>query len=319
MLRSLLLSISDAAWIRRIMTRWQLARRFASRFVAGDHLPEAMKVVGELNARGLYVSLDHLGENVTQKSEAEGAVGDYMELMDAIIRNEVAAGISVKLSQLGLKLAFDFCAQNMLELARTAAGQNVFVRIDMEDSSTVGATIEIFDLLRRAGIHNVGLVLQAYLRRTQDDVGKLLRSGCPIRLCKGAYNEPPEVAFPKKAHVDANFDRIAEVLIDHAVEHGYQMDGDPGRFPRAVAIATHDEERITFARQYALKQGLPREELEFQMLYGIRSDLQTALADEGYPVRVYVPYGTEWYPYFMRRLAERPANVWFLLSNLIRG
>lgn len=319
MFRSLLLSISNAALIRRIMTRSQLARRFASRFVAGDHLPEAMEVVRTLNARGLYVTLDHLGENVTQADEADRAVRDYVDLIEAIIRNEVAASISLKLSQLGLKLEFDFCAQNMLELARVAAGKGVFVRIDMEESSMVDATLRIFTQLQKAEIPNVGLVLQSYLRRTRYDVQQLLEAGCPIRLCKGAYNEPADIAFPKKAHVDANFDRVTAMLIDHAVDRKNRVDGDVGRVPRAVAIATHDEERIHFARKYALQRGFPKEELEFQMLYGIRSDLQTTLADEGYPVRVYVPYGTEWYPYFMRRLAERPANVWFLLSNLLRG
>jgi proline dehydrogenase len=303
-----------------MVMNWRIARNAASRFVAGDDLPTAMRVVHELNDRGLYVTLDHLGENVTEEQEARRAVEDYLDLVEAIAQNEVEAGISLKLTQLGLALDFDFCLQNMLRIAQQAAEKRVFVRIDMEDSSTVDDTLRIFRLLRAEGVRNVGLVFQAYLYRTMDDVQALLEDGCPIRLCKGAYNEPPDVAYPRKSDVDANFDRIAAALIDHAAEQDNGVAEKPGgRFPPQVAIATHDENRIEFSRQYARHKDLPQEALEFQMLYGIRSELQLNLVAGGYPVRVYVPYGTEWYPYFMRRLAERPANVWFFLSHLFRA
>jgi proline dehydrogenase len=320
MLRALLLYLSDAGWAQRLVMNWRIARKAASRFVAGDSLPEAMTVVQELNGRGLYVTLDHLGEYVTEQEEARKAAADYLELIDSIAQKDVAAGISLKLTQLGLALDFDFCFENILLIVQQAAGKRVFVRIDMEDSSTVDDTLRIFRLLRNEDVRNVGLVFQAYLYRTVEDVEALLDGGCPIRLCKGAYNEPADVAYPKKADVDGNFDRIAALLIDRAVEQEAGVIGDKaGRFPSQVAIGTHDENRIEFARQYARHKGLLKEALEFQMLYGIRPELQLNLAAAGYPVRVYVPYGMEWYPYFMRRLAERPANVWFFLSNLLKA
>jgi proline dehydrogenase len=303
-----------------VVLNWGIARRAASRFVAGDDLSEAMRVVQDLNERGLYVTLDHLGENVTQEQEAKQAVKDYLDLVQAIAQNEVSAGISLKLTQLGLALDFNLCFRNMLRIAQQAADKNVFIRIDMEDSPTVDETLRIFRLLQGEGVRNVGLVFQAYLYRTMADMEEMLEAGCPIRLCKGAYNEAQDVAYPRKSDVDANFDRITAMLIKHAAEQGNGVAGEAAdRFPPQVAIATHDENRIEFARQYARHKGLPQETLEFQMLYGIRSELQLNLVAGGYPVRVYVPYGTEWYPYFMRRLAERPANVWFFLSNLFRA
>jgi proline dehydrogenase len=206
----------------------------------------------------------------------------------------------------------------MRGIAHRAQSLRTFVRIDMEDSPAVDRTLHVYRTLRAEGLSNIGLVVQSYLYRSQDDTRALLSEGASIRLVKGAYKEPADVAFPRKADVDASFDRLAQMIIDAALEQGAEPAPPDGKAPPMAAIATHDVKRIAFARQYADRVGLPKQALEFQMLYGIRSDLQDALAQEGYPVRVYVPYGTEWYPYFTRRLAERPANLWFFLTNLLR-
>ncbi|MFO3796768.1 MAG: proline dehydrogenase family protein, partial [Anaerolineales bacterium] len=212
----------------------------------------------------------------------------------------------------------ELCASNLERILLQAQAHHNFVRIDMEDTPYTDATIALYHRMRQRGFQNVGVVIQAYLYRSENDTRQLLASGTPIRLVKGAYKEPPDKAFPKKADVDANFDLLTKLLLDASLAQASRLSAD-GRFPPLAAIATHDEKRIDFARRYAEKIGLPKEGLEFQMLYGIRRDLQERLAAEGYPLRVYVPYGTHWYPYFMRRLAERPANVWFLLVNLFRG
>jgi proline dehydrogenase len=206
----------------------------------------------------------------------------------------------------------------MRRILRQAAACGVFVRIDMEDSAAADRTLRLYRTLQAEGLHNTGVVIQSYLYRSQEDVRSLLAQGTRIRLCKGAYKEPPEVAFPKKADVDGNYDRLAAMMIDAALAAGSQPASDDGRVPPICAVATHDIRRIRSAQKHAAEAGLPKRALEFQMLHGIRTDLQASLAAEGYPVRVYVPYGTEWYPYFVRRLAERPANLWFFLSNFFR-
>lgn len=318
MLRALFLYLSNAAWARRIVTGWSVSRRAASRFVAGDQLSEAVAVVGQLNARGLFATLDHLGEHVGTPDEARRAAKDYLILLDQLCLTGARANASLKLTQLGLGVDSGLCMDNVRRVAQRAAECGVFVRIDMEDSPTVDRTLELRQSLEHAGHHNVGVVIQAYLYRSLRDVQTLLESGVPIRLCKGAYREPPAVAFARKADVDLQFDTLAAMMIDASLSRGCPASTPDGRVPAPVALATHDERRIDFARRYAAQAGFPRSALEFQFLHGIRGDLQLQLAQAGYPVRVYVPYGTEWYPYFMRRLAERPANLWFFVSNYFR-
>jgi proline dehydrogenase len=318
-LRAILLYLSNAAWARRAVTGWGFARRASSRFVAGETLDAAIQAVQAIGARGMNATLDHLGERVSTAGESRAATGDYLTILDRICASGVRSNASLKLSQLGLGVNTDQCRDNLRLIVRKGAECGIFIRIDMEDSPMVDRTLAIYRSLIAEELTNVGLVLQAYLYRTEEDLRALLGEGARIRLCKGAYKEPAETAFPKKADVDRNYDRLAAMMVAAALQGGAEASSADGRIPARTALATHDPRRIAFARQEAERLGLPRPALEFQMLYGIRSDLQQTLAAEGYPVRVYVPYGTEWYPYYVRRLAERPANVWFFLSNLIRG
>jgi proline dehydrogenase len=319
LLRAILLYLSKATWARSIVTGWGFARRASARFVAGDHLEAAITAVQALGARGMHATLDHLGEHVTTAAEARGATDDYLVILDRICSAGVRSNASLKLSQLGLEVDDALCRDNLRRIVAKGSDCGVFIRIDMEDSSTVDRTLAIYRNLAAEGLTNVGLVLQAYLYRTEDDLRALLAEGARIRLCKGAYNEPASVAFPKKADVDRNYDRLVAMMLDATRQRGGESLPSDGRTPPPAAIATHDPRRITFARQEAERLGLPRQALEFQMLYGIRSDLQQALTLEAYPVRIYVPYGREWYPYYVRRLAERPANLWWFLTNLVRG
>jgi len=300
------------------VTRWKFARRAASRFVAGERLEEAVAAIQVLNQKGLCVTLDHLGENVTEPEEARRSADDYLTLIGRVREAGVKSNASVKLSQLGLALDYDLCLENVRHIVRRAAECGLFIRIDMEDSSTVDKTLQIYRTLRSEGLRNVGLVIQAYLYRSEKDVQDLLAEGALLRLCKGAYKEPADVAFPRKRDVDANYDKLARMMIDAALAGGSLPASDDGRTPPVSCIATHDDRRVRHAQEHAKKVGLPKRALEFQMLYGIRPELQTSLAAEGYPVRIYVPYGTEWYPYYVRRLAERPANVWFFIYNFFR-
>ncbi|MCS7009854.1 MAG: proline dehydrogenase family protein [Anaerolineales bacterium] len=318
MLRAFFVSLSKAKWAQRLITRWGFAWRAASRFVAGDTIADAVQVVRELNARGINATLDHLGESTTTVEEAIQAKNDILALLEEIDCCDVRANVSIKLTQIGLALSEALCAQNLEEILACASQHNNFIRIDMEDSPYVDRTYRLYRLMRAKGYENVGVVVQSYLYRSEQDVRTLLAEGARFRLVKGAYKEPPEIAFPKKADVDANFDLLTQLLLDASLQAGAPAISPDGRVPPIPAIATHDPKRIEFAKAYAAKIGLPKNALEFQMLYGIRRDLQEQCASEGYPVRVYVPYGTHWYPYFMRRLAERPANVWFFLSNLFR-
>lgn len=319
MLRAILIYLSKAKWARRLVTGWRFARRAAARFIAGDTLDEALGAIRRLNALGLSATLDHLGENVTNTEEAIRATDDYILLMDTIRGPEFRANASLKLTQLGLGLDYEVALSNMRCIARQGASFGVFIRIDMEDSPTVDRTLQIYRALRAEGFKNIGLVIQSYLYRSKQDTAALVAEGTQLRLVKGAYKEPADVAYPRKSDVDKSFDELTRMTIDGALDHGAEPATSDGRVPPMAAIGSHDENRIAYARRYAETVGLPKSALEFQMLYGIRSDLQRNLASEGYPVRVYVPYGTEWYPYFVRRLAERPANVWFILSNLFRG
>jgi proline dehydrogenase len=269
-------------------------------------IADALQVAESLNQRGMTVTLDSLGESVSSEDEAHRAAEVYHRLLDWISALKLNAHISVKLTQMGLELSPSLAETIAESLAQHAHATNNFVRIDMEDSSLTQVTLDIARRLHaRPGLRDsIGVVIQAYLYRSQADVEQLLGDGIRVRLCKGAYNEPAQVAFPSKTDVDANFIRLSCMLLDSPVYHG---------------LATHDEAMIAAARAYASQQGIDPSRFEFQMLYGVRRDLQRKLVREGYNVRVYVPFGREWYPYFMRRLAERPANVLFILRNLFRS
>jgi proline dehydrogenase len=317
--KTFLLSLSKANWARRMVTGWPLARRAASRFVAGDTLDDALSAIKTLNSKGLYTTLDHLGEHVSSADEAAAATDHYVSVFQRLDGAELKSNASLKLSQMGLNLDFELCLENVERIVREAARFGIRVRIDMEEAPTVDRTIQIYRILQENGMTNVGLVIQAYLFRSEEDVETLLAEGCTFRLCKGAYKEPSDIAYPRMRDINAAFDRLTEILANYALTNGAVPSDPSGKVPPLAAIATHDADRIEFAKRYALEIGLPKEALEFQMLHGIRTDLQLSLSQEGYPVRVYVPYGTEWYPYFFRRLAERPANLWLFLSTFLRG
>ncbi len=319
MLRALLIYLSKAAWARNIVTRWSFAWRAASRFVAGERLEDAIATVRKLNMKGINATLDHLGEHTTNPEESRRATQDIIAILDAIVQAGVRSNVSIKLTQVGLALNESLCEENLIQILQRARDIGSYVRIDMEDSPWVDKTLAIYRKMRfEHGFDNVGLVIQAYLYRSEQDILQLRAECTGVRLCKGAYKEPAEIAYPKKQDVDASFDRLARLLIDGALQQECPEVSADGLIPPPPVIATHDEKRILVAKSYAKQVGLPIKAIEFQMLNGIRRDLQESLASEGYPVRVYVPYGTEWYPYFMRRLAERPANVWFFISNFFR-
>lgn len=319
MLRSLFIYLSKAVWAQKLVTGWSFAWRTASRFVAGTTLEDAMRVVKDLNGKGINTTLDHLGEHTNTPEEAQQATDEIFATLDALGADSSArSNISIKLTQIGLGLDESLCAQNLERILDRARKNSTFVRIDIEDTPYTDKTINLYYLLRKKGYINVGMAVQSYLYRAEADTRRMVPDGTLIRLVKGAYKEPHEKAFPKKADVDANFDLLTKILIDGSLITKTTLSKD-GRVPPMPAIASHDERRIAFARQYAEKVGLPKEGLEFQMLYGIRRDLQQQLVKEGYPVRVYVPFGTHWYPYFMRRLAERPANIWFFITNFFKG
>jgi proline dehydrogenase len=319
MLRSFLIYLSQAAWARQMVTSWSFAWRAASRFVAGEKLEDAIRVVKELNAKGINATLDHLGEHTSDEQKAVQAADDIIEALKAIDQTGVRSNVSIKLTQIGLALDEELCAQNLQRILEYSEAHGTFVRIDMEDSPWVEQTLGMYRRMQvECGCQNLGVVIQAYLYRSAEDVENLVSDGARIRLCKGAYQEPEEIAYPKKSDVDASYDRLAAQIIDGALQHGAPVINENGKIPPIPAIATHDENRVEFVENYIQKANLPKSALEFQMLNGIRRDLQERLAEQGYPVRVYVPYGTEWYPYFTRRLAERPANLWFFLSNFFR-
>jgi proline dehydrogenase len=319
MLRAILIRLSQSDFLCRLFTRWWLSRRVASRFVAGDTLEEATHVVAELNQQGLLATMDRLGEHIHDLQAAEAACEMYVGLLEAIAAQGLKSGISIKLSQLGLEIDHATCLEHLLIIAREAARLGIFVRIDMEHSDIVDDTLKLYEELRDRAIDNCGVVIQSYLRRSLADTEALMHKATPIRLVKGAYDEPPSVAFPEKVDTDRVFDALSSLMIQHALELGAEPISADGRTPPLVALGTHDDKRIEFGKNVARDLGLPRSCLEIQLLYGIRAELGRQLADEGYPVRIYVPYGTEWYSYFMRRLAERPANLWFFLSNLFRA
>lgn len=308
--RSLFLWLSRSQWLRRLATRIPIAYRIASRFFAGETVNEALEAVRNLQADGLLTTVDILGEDVEHEEEARRARYDYLQLLDEIERSGVKTDISLKLTQFGLDLGLDFCATNLAQVITRAGELGIHVTIDMEDSSRTEPTLAVWQRLYEDHDH-VGPVIQAYLYRSEEDLRAICDAGASIRLCKGAYKEPPKVAFPLKADVDANMVRLMRLVLDQALR------APEGKKPY-LAMATHDEKMIAATKAYADQIGLSRDAFEFQMLYGIRRDLQQQLAAENYRMRVYIPYGTEWYPYYMRRMAERPANVWFVIRAMLK-
>lgn len=303
--RAALLFLSRREGLKDAAARLGPLRGLSRRFVAGETLEEALEAVRALNARGLMASFDHLNEAVRTEAETREEVREYLRLLTRIDAVGARANVSLKLTQCGLLLDRELALENARRVVAEAARRGSFVRVDMEQSAVTQATLDVVRALHREfGEAHVGAVLQSYLRRTEADARALCAEGVRIRLCKGAYLEGPDVAFQDKREVDENYLRVMRVLLDSGRYHG---------------IATHDERMIDATRDYAARRGLARGAFEFQMLYGVRRDLQLRLVEEGWPVRVYVPYGKSWYPYFMRRLAERPANVWFVLRNLARG
>jgi proline dehydrogenase len=300
-MRALLLRLSESKRLAPLMMHNGASRRVARRFVAGETLDDAVEAAREVNRRLQLASLDLLGENVSDEAGAQRAAEGYLAVFDRIAQERLDANVSLKLTQLGLDLSEDLCLELIEKIVAHATNQGNFVRIDMEGSAYTQRTVEIAKRVR-AKYTGVGTVMQAYLYRTEQDVQDLLAAGCRLRLCKGAYKEPPEVAFPKKSDVDANYIKLMKRLLPSGIYHG---------------IATHDPAMIEATKDFARERNIKRDQFEFQMLYGIRTDLQEKLVRDGFRVRVYIPYGVDWFPYFMRRLAERPANVAFFLRNLL--
>ena len=310
-LRALLLYFSTAGWARKLVTQTPFAQQVAGRFIAGETIDEAIAVVGQLNQAGMTATINYLGESVSSAAETFAAREEILNLLDAIDQSGVDANVSIKPSQLGLQLDPNLLYENMHSLLERASSYGNKIRMDMEDSTTLDTTLDIYRTLRyqdEFGNH-VGVVIQAYLHRTEADLIKLTEEGAWIRLCKGAYAEPADVAFAEKAETDANYVRMMQLLLsEEARAHGVY-----------VGFATHDEQMIEATTTFANANNIPSSAYEFQMLHGVRRDMQEQLVADGNQVRVYIPYGTAWYPYFVRRLAERPANLWFFVSNFLKG
>src|SRR2546422_3913071 len=303
--RRVLIYLSRHEGLKEFAAHFRLFKKLTTRFVAGETIDEAVAAIRELNAEGCTASFDHLNESVSSPAEAEAEVREYLDILARIDETGIKSNVSIKLTQFGLELDPELAYKNARVVVADAARRGNFVRVDMEASSVTQQTIDIFKRLRAEfGLNDVGIVLQSYLRRTYDDAVDLLKVPARIRICKGAYNEPPEVAFPDKKDVDENYVRVMQLLLSSGIYHG---------------IATHDPKMIAATIDFAAGNGIGKGSFEFQMLYGVRRDLQRQLAKDGYNMRVYVPYGKHWYPYFMRRLAERPANIWFVLKNLLKG
>ncbi|HMI50728.1 MAG TPA: proline dehydrogenase family protein [Candidatus Saccharimonadales bacterium] len=302
MLRSILLKLSASKGFAQWVTTNGKTRSMAQRFVPGETLDQAIAAARACNNAGMLVSLDYLGENVSTTADAQRARDSYLEVFERISREKLSANVSCKLTQLGMDLSVEFCEGLVLSVVERAADYDNFLRVDMEGSVYTQRTVELVKRIR-ARNPAIGTVIQSYLYRSESDIKDLLAYGCRVRLCKGAYKESAEVAFPKKADVDANYVRLMQLLLTSGFYHG---------------IATHDPMMIAATIRYAAAQKISKDDFEFQMLYGVRTDLQRRLVRDGYRVRIYIPYGLDWFPYFMRRLAERPANVIFFLRNLFR-
>ena len=308
MLRAFFVHLSENRTLRNFAERSSIGRRVSGRFVAGTAIDNAVRVTQAVNRAGMSVSIDNLGENVTNPDEARHSAQLYAQILDAIAANKLDANISLKLTHMGLDVDEALARDIVSGLVAKCAAMNPpgFVRVDMEGSPYTDRTLTFVHELHRmpGNANSVGTVIQAYLRRSESDVEKLLAAGIRIRLCKGAYKEPASIAFESKAEVDASYIKLMKMLMKSGIYHG---------------LATHDENIIREAQAFATKEKLARDSFEFQMLYGIRRDLQQSLVRDGWRMRVYVPFGTEWYPYFMRRLGERPANALFILKNLLRS
>ena len=304
MLRSLLLYLSNQPHIFRFVRNNRLAKSFARRFVAGETLDEALDAVRALNAMGISASLDELGESVTNEAEARGTRDTYLRILDRIAEANLNANVSVKLTALGMDISEELCVSLMQDLLERARKYGTFVRIDMESSAYTERTLRLFEeRFYPSYRENVGIVLQSYLYRTTADVQRAIELKCRVRICKGAYKEPASVAFPDKKDVDDSYVRAMHALMSQ------------GNYP---GLATHDPAIIDDAKAFARANSISAERFEFQMLYGVRRDMQESLVDDGWRMRVYVPFGTQWYPYLMRRLAERPANLMFITGNILR-
>ena len=303
MLRSLFLWLSDQRQIFSFVKRNGFARKIASRFVAGETVDSAIEAARILNTKGITASLDLLGESVNSSEEAHAARDEVIRTLDEIARTGVDANVSVKLTQLGLDIEHDLCVQNMRAILTRGREHGIFVRMDMESSEHTDRTLEVFRQLHPEFGDVTGVVIQSYLRRSAGDIEELISLGARVRLCKGAYAEPEAVAFQDKREINESFDNLMKRLIGE------------GNYP---GIATHDERRIDCALEHVEAEEIPTERYEFQMLYGVRRDLYHSLKERGFNVRVYVPFGSNWYPYLMRRLAERPGNVAFMTASVVK-
>src|SRR4029078_1568320 len=303
--RDSLLWLSEREGLKDFATRFRFFKKLTTRFVARDSIDEVIPFIRQLNSENCTASFDHLNESVGSAAEAEQEVTEYLNILAKIDESHIRSNVSIKLTQFGLGLDPELAYRNARRVVEEAQRRGNFVRVDMEGSDVTQVTIDIFKRLRAEfGLNDVGIVLQSYLYRTYADAQELVKLPARIRICKGAYSEPPEVAFPDKKDVDANYVKVMQLLLGSGTYHG---------------IATHDPKMIDATIDFVKREGIGKEKFEFKMLYGIRRDLQRQLARDGYNVRIYVPYGKHWYPYFMRRLAERPANVWFVLKNLFKG
>ena len=307
MLRALFISLSESHWLRAVAERSSIGQKISSRFVAGTQVEDVLRATRAINESGPSVSIDNLGENVSNVDEARASAQLYHQLLDDIAEQKLNANVSLKLTHMGLDVDEKLARDQVTRLVAKAAAMNPrnFVRVDMEGSPYTQRTLDFVHELHRAPGNQgcVGAVIQSYMRRSESDVEKLLAEGIRIRLCKGAYKEAPEIAFQPKSEVDANYIKLMKILLKSKVYHG---------------LATHDENIINQTKAFATKERISRDAFEFQMLHGIRRDLQQSLVRDGWRMRVYIPFGTEWYPYLMRRLAERPANVLFIAKNLFR-
>jgi proline dehydrogenase len=303
--RAFFIALSESKLLRAIAERSRLGRKLSSRFVAGMTVSDALQATAQTNSRGMTVSVDNLGENVTNTEEARESAKLYHELLDEIAERRLDANVSLKLTHMGLDVDENLARTTVADLVRHAARLGSFVRVDMEGSAYTEKTIEFVRNLHRQPGHagRVGAVIQSYLFRSERDVETLCTERIRIRLCKGAYKEPPEIAFQAKVDVDANFIKLMRILLKSGTYHG---------------IATHDPKMLDATIAFARSEKVAADAFEFQMLYGVRRDLQQQLVRDGWRMRVYIPFGTEWYPYLMRRLAERPANAIFILKNLFR-
>ena len=308
MLKALFLSLSESRRLRAVAEKSSIGQKLSSRFVAGTHVEDALRVTQAVNQAGMTASVDNLGESVTNPDEARLSAALYHQMLDEIAARGLKANVSLKLTHMGLDVDEVLACELVTGLVTKAAAMKPanFVRVDMEGSAYTQRTLDfVHELHRQPGNQGcVGAVIQSYMRSAEEDIAKLLACGIRIRLCKGAYKEPEEVAFQQKSEVDTNYVKLFKILLKSGVYHG---------------LATHDENIINQVKAFAIQEKIPRDAFEFQMLYGIRRDLQKKLIKDGWGIRVYIPFGTEWYPYLMRRLAERPANAIFIAKNLFRS